>query len=375
MQTKHRILYDDARDLSKIESESINLVVTSPPYPMISMWDEVFSGMNPDIQSYLDSGDGFSAHKLMHLELNKTWREISRVIRPGGLVCINIGDATRTVGDDFRLYANNVNILSCFNELGFHTLPEILWRKPSNSPTKFMGSGMLPGGAYVTLEHERILIFRKPTPRVYSDEEERITRRKSSYFWEERNKWFSDLWDLTGAKQSLNSKNIRKRSGAFPLEVPLRLIRMYSLVGDTVLDPFLGTGTTTLAAIISCRNSRGVEFVSDFKKLHQEEIPSPYFIDSANFLIHKRIEDHQDEMKKLLRDNKGPKYKSKQYGFPVVTRQEVDIQFNEIMSIKKVNKRNTYIVDYKPLQLKGRNPLNEIRSPKISMRVPRNIYK
>jgi len=161
IETYHRIIHCDSRNLSFIESGSVDLVVTSPPYPMIEMWDETFAEMNPVIKRALAEEDGYKAFELMHLELDKVWSELYRVLRSGGIMCINIGDATRSLGKRFRLYPNGSRILSKLVILKFDVLPKILWRKSTNSPTKFMGSGMLPAGAYVTLEHEYILILRK----------------------------------------------------------------------------------------------------------------------------------------------------------------------------------------------------------------------
>ena len=143
-------------------------------------------------------------------------------------------------------------------------LPDILWRKPTNAPNKFLGSGMLPAGAYVTYEHEYILIVRKGGPRKFSPAD-KARRRRSAFFWEERNVWFSDVWlDLVGTRQLLGNAGLddpdaRARSAAYPFELACRLIQMHSLIGDTVLDPFLGTGTTTAAAIASGRSSIGFE--------------------------------------------------------------------------------------------------------------------
>ena len=103
---------------------------------------------------------------------------------------------------------------------------------------------MYPGGAYVTLEHEYILILRKNGKRKFTTQPEKQNRRESAYFWEERNIWFSDIWDLKGIRQDIQQKDIRTRSAAFPFELAYRLINMYSVFGDTILDPFLGTGTT-----------------------------------------------------------------------------------------------------------------------------------
>src|SRR5690606_1592163 len=142
---------------------------------------------------------------------------------------------------------------SAFIRLGFANMPNILWRKQTNAPNKFMGSGMLPAGAYVTLEHEWILVFRKAGKRTFRSEAEKKLRRESAFFWEERNTWFSDLWDLKGVKQKITNSGSRDRSAAYPFELPYRLINMYSVKGDIVLDPFLGTGTTALAAMATER--------------------------------------------------------------------------------------------------------------------------
>ena len=168
------------------------------------------------------------AFELMHAELDKVWDECFRVLKSGGFLCINIGEATRTVGNEFRLYNNSSRIVSHCTGLGLVNLPNILWRKQTNAPNKFMGSGMLPCGAYVTLEHEWILIFRKGGKRMYRTDKEKSTRRQSGYFWEERNCWFSDVWDIKGTKQNIAGSGTRERNGSFPLDIPFRLINMYS---------------------------------------------------------------------------------------------------------------------------------------------------
>ncbi|MCH8907442.1 MAG: site-specific DNA-methyltransferase [Candidatus Heimdallarchaeota archaeon] len=218
--------------MRSVEDESIDLVVTSPPYPMIEMWDEQFKSINPEISKAMDTQNGNLVFQLMHRIMNKTWEQICRVMKPGGIVCINIGDATRKFNDKFRLFPNHMMIMNFFHSAGYSTLPLILWRKQTNKPNKFMGSGMLPPGAYVTLEHEYILIFRKGNKRQFNDKEKQ-NRRKSSYFWHERNKWFSDVWlDLKGDRQILKKNGSRDRSGSYPFELVYRLINMFSVRGD-----------------------------------------------------------------------------------------------------------------------------------------------
>ena len=159
--------------MNQIESESIQLIVTSPPYPMIEMWDELFSNQSSEIKKALERGDGITAFELMHKILDDSWKECYRVLENGGFICINIGDATRSMKKEFQMYSNHSRIIKCLTELGFQILPEILWRKQTNAPNKFMGSGMLPAGAYVTLEHEYILILRKGNKREFKTVEEK----------------------------------------------------------------------------------------------------------------------------------------------------------------------------------------------------------
>ena len=190
MESHHRIVVGDARGMDDLADESVDLVVTSPPYPMIEMWDDTFRQMSADVREALDEGWGWAAFEAMHLELDRVWLECFRLLRPGGIACINIGDATRTLGGEFQLFPNHARILQAACALGFTTLPDILWRKPTNAPNKFLGSGMLPAGAYVTYEHEYVLVLRKGAKREFRTDAERIARRRSAFFWEERNAWF-----------------------------------------------------------------------------------------------------------------------------------------------------------------------------------------
>ncbi|MBD3282352.1 MAG: site-specific DNA-methyltransferase, partial [Candidatus Portnoybacteria bacterium] len=276
--------------MNYIKSNSIDLIITSPPYPMISMWDTILSKQNKKIKIALEDKNGKLAFELMHKELDKVWKEAYRVLKDGGIACINIGDATRTIDGKFQLYPNHSRILNYCFKVGFDVLPTIIWRKQTNAPNKFMGSGMLPVGAYVTLEHELILILRKNGKRNFIKNNEKIQRQESSFFWEERNLWFSDIWfDIKGTNQKLLSKKTRKRSAAFPFNLAYRLINMYSVKNDNVLDPFLGTGTTTMAAMASQRNSLGIELDKSFGKIVSASFKK--IIDLSNKTIKNRIDN------------------------------------------------------------------------------------
>ncbi len=335
MQTVHSFQCADSRDMSFLENESVHLVVTSPPYPMISMWDEQFSKIIPGLENDLLENP-VTAFEKMHTVLDSVWRETARVIRPGGIVAINIGDAVRTIHGDFALYPNHSRIIESMLRNGFSALPPILWRKQTNAPNKFMGSGMLPGGAYVTYEHEYILIFRKGSKRIFSEEEKKI-RAESAYFWEERNIWFSDLWEFKGIRQIMDS-DVRFRSAAFPLELPFRLIQMYSMYGDTVLDPFVGLGTTSLAAMISGRNSLGVDLEAGIFSLSKMDIEK-----ISTEIVSRRFQNHVSFVQKEIQNGREFRHINETYDFEVMTSQEKKIQFYQAREIQKISEEKWII--------------------------------
>ncbi len=324
METTHRLIPGDARTLHDLRDASVHFVVTSPPYPMIEMWDEGFASQADDIRRALAAEDGWTAFRAMHRELDRVWGEVARVLVPGGIACINIGDATRTLAGEFRMYPNHSRITMAMVDLGLSVLPDILWRKPTNAPNKFMGSGMLPPGAYVTYEHESILVFRKGDKRPFTSPAAKAIRRRSAYFWEERNAWFSDVWmELRGVRQPLSDPEARSRSGAYPFELPFRLIQMFSVEGDTVLDPFAGTGTTLAAAAASARNSIGIEREPALAPVIAETLAlAP---EAGLDRQRARIEAHLEFVATRTAAGKPPGYTSEHYGFPVMTNQEVGL--------------------------------------------------
>lgn len=347
METHHRICIGDAADMGQVADQSVDLVVTSPPYPMIEMWDDLFRAADPAIAKALARCDADNAFQRMHAVLDKVWLELRRVMKPGALACINIGDATRTIDGDFQLFANHARIITALRQLGFSQLPTILWRKTTNAPNKFMGSGMLPAGAYVTLEHEYVLIFRLNGKRPFPTEALKAARRRSAFFWEERNEWFSDVWfDLTGTRQAMGNAKSRTRSGAFPLALPYRLIQMFSVKEDLVLDPFLGTGTTLLAAMCSGRHCVGFELDAAFKTVVLEQVADVPRM--ANRLIETRLEDHVRFIEDRIQ-RKGPvRYTNRHYRFPVVTAQEVDLVLDPVHHIQFVDSDRIKVIHSDP---------------------------
>lgn len=336
MKTEHRTIFADSKNMVELPDESIDLVVTSPPYPMIEMWDEMFSSQDPAIKNRISENDGPRAFEAMHALLDLSWKEVFRVLKPGGFACINIGDATRTINGNFVLYTNHARILKSTQELGFSPLPCILWRKQTNAPNKFMGSGMLPAGAYVTLEHEYILILRKGAKREFKKSAEKENRRASALFWEERNIWFSDVWfDIKGTPQALKDKDTRKRSAAYPFDLAYRLINMYSAKNDVVLDPFLGMGTTTLAAMAAGRNSVGYETDDSLREINSHVRKK--LLQTARKIIDQRLINHVKFVQKRVETKGVLKHTNTPYGFPVMTAQEKELLINDPINVYEVD--------------------------------------
>ena len=223
------IYYHSSECMPELEDESVQLVITSPPYPMIQKWDEVFHLQKEGVDLPIDK----TCFIWMNDILNYTWKECYRVLIDGGIACINIGDATRTTNNEFICYPNYAQLSMSMWELGFSPLIPILWKKISNRPNAFLGSGFQPVNAYISQDCEFIGIFRKGKIRTFVGEEKE-RRKKSTFTKEERDVWFQQIWTgIPGAKGS-------KKSSSWNPEIPTRLVRMFSIVGDTILDPFCG---------------------------------------------------------------------------------------------------------------------------------------
>ncbi|NEU57656.1 site-specific DNA-methyltransferase [Halorussus sp. MSC15.2] len=340
METEHRIHVGDAREMAALGDDAVELVVTSPPYPMIEMWDGLFAELDPDVEDLLAAGDGEAAFEAMHAALDPVWDELARVLVDGGVAAINVGDATRSGGDGFQLYPNHAELITRFRDRGFDLLPDVLWRKPANGLTKFMGSGMVPPNAYATLEHEYVLLFRNGDSRSFEAGADR--RYEAAYFWEERNDWFSDLWtDVQGEGQRLDHDDLRARSAAFPFEVPYRLVNMYSVYGDTVLDPFWGTGTTTLAAMVAGRNSAGYELSREFREVFDDRLADvERFADEKN---RERLDAHRE-----FATGQDLAYDAENYDFGVKTKQERQLQLYTVEGYERDGDR--YVVSHEAFE-------------------------
>jgi len=243
--TLHRVVQGDARDLSSIESGTVHLVCTSPPYADLIRYPD-HSGQLGNIASYESFLD----------ELDKVWTECLRVLVPGGRVACVVGDvcvSRRQAGRHFVLPLSG-DIQARVRRRGFDVLTPIRWQKVANirleasRSSRFLGKPNLPNGI-VKNDLEHILFFRKPGYRKPTSEMERLSHIPT----DEYARLFAPVWtDVTGQLR-------RDHPAPYPLEIPRRLIRMFSFAGDTVLDPFGGTGTTAIAALETGRNSISIE--------------------------------------------------------------------------------------------------------------------
>ena len=241
----HRLIQGDARDLTFLDDESIHLVVTSPPYWTLKKYQE-----NPNQMGHIQDYEEFIG------ELSKVWRECYRVLVPGGrLVCV-VGDvclSRKNYGRHVVVPLHADIAVSC-RQIGFDNLNPIIWHKISNATYEIKNGGKFLGKPYepnaiIKNDIEFILMQRKPGGyRKPTIEQRRLSMIDKKDFEE----WFQQFWTISGA-------STREHPAPFPLEIASRLIRMFSFYGDTVLDPFCGTGTTMLAAIKQGRNSIGIE--------------------------------------------------------------------------------------------------------------------
>jgi len=254
--TKHTIINGDSRQMSELKDESVHLIATSPPYWQLKDYGtENQIGFHDDYETYIN-------------HLNLTWQECFRVLHKGCRLCINIGDqfARSTYYGRYKIIPIHTEIIKFCEMIGFDFMGQIIWQKATTMNTSggasIMGSYPNPRNGIVKLDFEYILLFKKqgnaPKPTKEQKENSAMTN-------EEWNTYFNGHWYFSGAKQD-------KHLAMFPEELPHRLIKMFSFPGETVLDPFMGSGTTALAARNLNRNSVGYEINPDFIPIIKEKI-------------------------------------------------------------------------------------------------------
>lgn len=248
MKTIHKIINGDSRQMNGLSDKSIHLVITSPPYWQLKDYGtENQIGYHESYESYINN-------------LNLVWKECHRVLHPGCRLCINIGDqfARAVYYGRYKVIPIRTEIIKFCEILEFDYMGAVIWQKVTTCNTTggatIMGSFPYPRNGILKLDYEFILLFKKqgvsPAPTKEQKEHSIITK-------DDWNTFFSGHWYFAGAKQD-------GHIAMFPEELPARLIKMFSFSAETVLDPFLGSGTTALAARNLGRSSVGYEINSSF---------------------------------------------------------------------------------------------------------------
>jgi site-specific DNA-methyltransferase (adenine-specific) len=256
LKTHHKIINGDSRQMSELPDQSVHLVITSPPY-----WQLKDYGTDNQI-GFHECYENYINH------LNLVWKECYRVLHNGCRLCINIGDqfARAVYYGRYKVIPIREEIIKFCENIGFDYMGAVIWQKVTTSNTTGggvqMGSYPYPRNGILKLDYEFILLFKKlgdsPKPTKEQKELSKMTD-------EEWNTFFAGHWNFPGVRQS-------GHIAMFPEELPRRLIKMFSFVGETVLDPFAGSGTTALAAKNTGRNSVGYEINPEFIPLIQEKL-------------------------------------------------------------------------------------------------------
>jgi len=244
----HKVIIGDSRKMREVKDESVHLVITSPPYWQLKDYGPKEQiGYNDSYEDYINN-------------LNLIWKECHRVLHKGCRLCINIGDqfARSVYYGRYKIIPIRTEIIKFCETIGFDYMGAIIWQKVTTCNTTggatVMGSFPYPRNGIIKLDYEFILIFKKlgKPPKVPKE-----IKEKSKLTQEEWNEYFYGHWNFSGERQD-------KHIAPFPEELPKRLIKMFSFVGDVILDPFLGSGTTSLAALKLSRNSIGYEINEEY---------------------------------------------------------------------------------------------------------------
>ena len=251
-----KIIIGDSRKMVEVDDNSIDLIVTSPPY-----WHIKDYGASGQI------GYGQNLHKYLK-NLYSVWKECYRTLKPGRRLCINIGDqfARSIIYGRYKIIPLHAEFIAQCEDIGFDYMGSIIWQKKTTMNTtggaNVMGSYPYPPNGMIEIDYEFILVFKKPGK---SEKVPKEIKEKSKLTREEWKEYFYGHWYFGGARQI-------EHEAMFPEELPKRLIKMYTFVGDTVLDPFLGSGTTVKAALNLHRNAIGYEINEKFLEIIKEKL-------------------------------------------------------------------------------------------------------
>lgn len=288
MKTNHKIINGDSRKMQELEDESIHLIITSPPYWQLKDYGSADQlGFNESYESYINN-------------LNLVWNESFRVLHKGCRLCVNIGDqfARAVYYGRYKVIPIRTEIIKFCESKGFDYMGAIIWQKVTTSNTTggatIMGSFPYPRNGILKIDYEFILLFKKPGNPPKPTKE---LKKLSAMTKDEWNTYFQGHWNFSGARQD-------NHLAMFPEELPKRLIKMFSFVGDTVLDPFLGSGTTSLASKNLNRNSVGYEINPEFIPIIKDKLSlnKKDFFDENNYTFisqEKNSYNFENEIKSL----------------------------------------------------------------------------
>jgi len=257
MSTNHKIIIGDSRHMREVRDASVHLIVTSPPYWQIKDYGiKKQIGFNDSYEEYIG-------------KLNTVWAECYRVLHPGCRLCVNIGDqfARAVTYGRYKIIPIREEIIRFCESIGFDYMGAIIWQKKTTMNTtggaSIMGSFPYPRNGLIEIDYEFILLFKKlgEAPKVSLPQKENSILSKQEW-----RRYFTGHWNFAGEKQ--NGGHI----AVFPEELPKRLIKMFSFVGETVLDPFLGSGTTTKVAKDAERNSIGYEINEKYLSIIKQKV-------------------------------------------------------------------------------------------------------
>lgn len=266
--TKHTLVTGDSRNLSLIPDKSVHLIITSPPYWQLKDYgNDNQIGFHDSYESYINN-------------LNMVWSECNRILHDGCRLCINIGDqfARSVYYGRYKVIPIRTEIIRFCETLGMDYMGAIIWQKQTTMNTTgggaVMGSFPYPRNGILKIDYEFILIFKKqgkaPVPSLEQKKSSEMTK-------EEWNTYFASHWTFGGAKQD-------GHIAVFPEELPRRLIKMFSFAGETVFDPFMGSGTTALAARNLQRNSIGYEINPDFVDYYKQKVDNVRLFNNSTCL-------------------------------------------------------------------------------------------
>ncbi len=285
--TKHKIIIGDSRNMVEVADESVHLVITSPPYWQLKDYGNGGQiGFDDSYEDYINN-------------LNIVWNECNRVLKKGCRLCVNIGDqfARSVYYGRYKVIPIRTEIIKFCETVGFDYMGAVIWQKVTTCNTTggatIMGSFPYPRNGILKIDYEFILIFKKPGKTTAPAKQ---IKEKSKMTTKEWNEYFAGHWNIAGARQD-------KHIAVFPEEIPKRLIKMFSFVGDNILDPFLGSGTTCLAAKNLQRNSIGYEINPDFLDIIKTKcgVDDKTFFQTAEFETKKQKDRNFDKTKAIKR--------------------------------------------------------------------------